>query len=43
MQRTTDVASFFNHVLYGDALINEMKIKKLRFEKNRFGGSLLFI
>ena len=36
----TDIASFFDHVLYGAALMNE---KKLKLEKNKFGGSIIYI
>ena len=37
----TDIAGFFDHLLYGAALMNEANIRKLR--KNKFGGSSLFL
>jgi hypothetical protein len=39
MQATTDVALFFDHMLYGASLM----VGKHHMVKNKFGGSVLFV
>ena len=41
INRATDIAGLFDHLLYEAALMNEANIRKLK--KNKFGGSSLFV